>query len=84
MISNCLEMKNERNGLPDHLKYLQMHCKTSLLKSKMSIRDKTVTLPIKTLLKNDYNSIEFFLMCFIFIDLLLLITHSAIQDIDIV
>lgn len=49
----------------------------------MSIRDKTVTLPIKSLLKNNYNSIEFFLMCFIFIDLLLLITHSAIQDIDI-
>lgn len=50
----------------------------------MSIEDKTVTLPIKSLLKNNYNSIEFFLMCFIFIDLLLLITHSAIQDIDIV
>lgn len=34
MISNCLKMKNERNGLPDHLKYLQMHCKTSLLKKQ--------------------------------------------------
>lgn len=26
--------QNYRNGLPDHLKYLQMHCETSLLKKQ--------------------------------------------------
>lgn len=49
----------------------------------MSIRDKIVILFIKLFLKNNYNFIEFFLMCFIFIDLLLLIIYLVIQDIDI-
>lgn len=44
----------------------------------MSIRDKIVILFIKLFLKNNYNFIEFFLMCFIFIDLLLLIIYLVI------
>lgn len=81
--------QNYRNGLPDHLKYLQMHCETSLLKKQNEYYRQNCDLAHKvTFQKNYYNkcnkfSIEFFI-CFIFIYLLQLITHSAIQDIDIV